>query len=177
LYCSFADEADRGKARSETAKGETEMPENERSVEFAIREFRIEDYQRVMELWAQGGLPLKPQGRDSRKNIARQIGLPNIRFLVVEEGEGGRIVGTVFATHDGRKGWINRLAVDAALRKRGIGARLIREAERWLESRGMDILACLIEDDNVVSMAVFEKLGYKRHPEIIYFARRKFPGV
>ena len=41
----------------------------------------------------------------------------------------------------------------------------------------MDILACLIEDGNAVSMAVFEKLGYKKHPEIIYFAKRKYPGV
>jgi len=145
--------------------------------EVRIREFRIEDYDRVMELWAAGGLPLKPQGRDSREQIARQIEMTNVFFLVAEEGEGGRVIGTVLATHDGRKGWINRLAVDAALRKRGIGAFLIREAEAWLESRGMDILACLIEDDNAVSMAVFEKLGYKKHPEIIYFAKRKYPGV
>jgi len=142
-----------------------------------IRKFRIEDCDRVMELWAEGGLPLKPQGRDSREQIARQIEMPNVLFLVAEEGEGGRVVGSVLATHDGRKGWINRLAVDAALRKRGLGAFLVREAEGWLESRGMDILACLIEDDNAVSMAVFEKLGYKKHPEIIYFAKRKYPGV
>ncbi|TFG57874.1 MAG: GNAT family N-acetyltransferase [Candidatus Aminicenantes bacterium] len=141
------------------------------------RDFRIEDYDRVMELWAEGGLPLKPQGRDSRENIAKQIEMPNVLFLVAEEGKGGRIIGTVLATHDGRKGWINRLAVDAALRKRGIGAWLVREAERRLEALGMDILACLIEDDNAVSMAVFEKLGYKKHPEIIYFAKRKYPGV
>lgn len=142
-----------------------------------IRDFRPSDYDRVMELWADGGLPLKPEGRDSRKNIVRQISLANVRFLVAEEGEGGRVVGTVLATHDGRKGWINRVAVDAALRKRGLGARLVAEAERWLESQGMDILACLIEDDNAVSMAVFERLGYKKHPEILYFAKRKYPGV
>jgi ribosomal protein S18 acetylase RimI-like enzyme len=142
-----------------------------------IREFRPADYDRVMALWAEGGLPLKPQGRDSLENIVRQTGLANVRFLVAEEGEGGRVVGTVLATHDGRKGWINRLAVDAALRKRGLGARLVREAEQWLESQGLDILACLIEDDNAVSMAVFGKLGYKKHPEIIYFAKRKHPGV
>jgi ribosomal protein S18 acetylase RimI-like enzyme len=142
-----------------------------------IREFLIEDYDRVMELWAAGGLPLKPRGRDSRENIAQQIRQPNVLFLVAEEGEKGRVIGTVLATHDGRKGWINRLAVDAALRKRGIGARLVREAEGRLETLGMDILACLIEDDNAVSMAVFEKLGYKKHPEIIYFAKRKYPGV
>ncbi len=142
-----------------------------------IRGFRIEDYDRVMELWAEGGLPLKPQGRDSRENIALQVKMPNVLFLVAEEGAGGRVIGTVMATHDGRKGWINRLAVDVALRKQGIGARLVREAERRLEALGMDILACLIEDDNAVSMAVFEKLGYKKHPEIIYFAKRKYPGV
>jgi len=145
--------------------------------EVRIRPFRMEDYDRVMDLWAQGGLPLKPQGRDSRENIARQVGLVNVRFLVAEDGEGGPVVGTVFATHDGRKGWINRLAVDASSRRRGTGARLVREAERWLEAQGMDILACLIESDNEVSMAVFEKLGYTKHPEILYFAKRKFPGV
>ena len=153
------------------------MPEKSQRDDLKVREFRIEDYDRVMELWAEGGLPLKPQGRDSRENIARQVKMPNVLFLVAEEREGDRVIGTVMATHDGRKGWINRLAVDAALRKRGSGARLVREAERRLEALGMDILACLIEDDNAVSMAVFEKLGYKKHPEILYFAKRKYPGV
>jgi ribosomal protein S18 acetylase RimI-like enzyme len=153
------------------------MPETVPAETVRIRPFRLDDHERVMALWAEGGLPLKPAGRDSRDNIAKQIRLPNVRFLVAEEGEGGRVVGTVFATHDGRKGWINRLAVDAALRRRGLGARLVRAAEDWLEAQGMDILACLIEGDNAVSMAVFERLGYKKHPEIIYFAKRKYPGV
>jgi ribosomal protein S18 acetylase RimI-like enzyme len=153
------------------------MSNDRKSEGLMIRGFCIEDYARVMEIWAEGGLPLKPKGRDSLENIAKQLRQPNVLFLVAEEGEGGRVVATVLATHDGRKGWINRLAVDATLRKQGIGARLVREAERRLEALGMDILACLIEDDNDVSMAVFEKLGYKKHPEIIYFAKRKYPGV
>jgi ribosomal protein S18 acetylase RimI-like enzyme len=139
------------------------------------RKFAMADYDRVMEIWAQGALPLKTRGRDSRANIKRQLRRSNILFLVAEFE--GRVIGTVLATHDGRKGWINRLAVDEASRRKGLGARLVREAERWLESQGMDILACLIEADNPVSMAVFEKLGYTKHPEIIYFAKRKHPGV
>lgn len=153
------------------------MPEIDRANGIEIREFRIEDYDAITALWALGGLPLKPRGRDSRENIAGQIRLPNVRFFVAEEKAGGKLVGTVLATHDGRKGWINRLAVDPSARRRGLGAWLVREAEGWLESRGMDILACLIEEGNAVSMAVFEKLGYKKHPEIIYFAKRKYPGV
>jgi N-acetylglutamate synthase len=143
----------------------------------SIRAFRPSDYDRVMELWFAGGLPLKPQGRDSREAIARQLALPNVRFLVAEEGDGGRVVGTVLATHDGRKGWINRVAVDAALRRRGLGARLVRAAEDWLASEGLDILACLIEEDNDVSMSLFAALGYTKHAEIVYFAKRKHPGV
>jgi ribosomal protein S18 acetylase RimI-like enzyme len=148
------------------------MPQDHR---VTVREFRMAEYDQVMAIWMEGRLPLKPSGRDSRENISRQIREPNVLFLVAEEGS--RIIGTVLATHDGRKGWINRLAVQAAWRLKGIGARLVREAEGWLESQGMDILACLIENDNTVSMAAFEKLGYKRHPEILYFAKRKFPDV
>jgi N-acetylglutamate synthase len=153
------------------------MPMTENGRAFEIGAFHIEDYDRIMALWAAGGLPLKPHGRDSRKNIARQTGRPNVRFLVARDGRDGRVVGTVLATHDGRKGWINRLAVEAGLRRLGLGARLVRAAEAWLEAEGMDILACLIEDDNAVSMSVFERLGYKKHPEIIYFAKRKTPGA
>jgi ribosomal protein S18 acetylase RimI-like enzyme len=153
------------------------MIENGDEETLRIEAFRIEDYDRVMALWAAGALPLKPRGRDSRENIARQIELPNVRFLVGRVEPGGRLIGTVLATHDGRKGWINRLAVDASMRRRGIGAELVRAAEAWLEAEGMDILACLIESDNPVSMQVFETLGYTKHEDIIYFAKRKYPGV
>jgi ribosomal protein S18 acetylase RimI-like enzyme len=89
----------------------------------------------------------------------------------------GRLVGVVLGTSDGRKGWINRLAVDAMCRRRGIGRRLVLEAERRLAAAGMKIFACLIEDENTMSMKVFESLGYAKHPEIVYFARRTYPGV
>jgi len=142
-----------------------------------VRDFRIEDYEPVMALWRAGGLPLKPEGRDSRASLAGQIQTPQIQFLVAEDAGSGRVIGTVLASHDGRKGWINRLAVDPGWRGRGIGARLLRDAERWLEGQGLGILACLIEEDNPLSMAVFEKRGYRRHPEIHYFAKRRDPGI
>jgi ribosomal protein S18 acetylase RimI-like enzyme len=141
-----------------------------------IREFRPADYDDVMALWQAVRLPLKPQGRDSRENIERQLDQPTVIFLVAETAE-GRVVGTVLATHDGRKGWINRLAVAPDLQRAGLGRRLIEEAEARLGALGLGIIAALIEDDNPVSMAVFERLGYVRHPEILYFAKRKSPGA
>jgi ribosomal protein S18 acetylase RimI-like enzyme len=144
-------------------------------MEIIVRRFRIEDYDRVMELWQQSGLPLKPKGRDSRQEIERQIKLSQVIFLVAEAE--GKVIGTVLATHDGRKGWINRLAVDSAYRHRGLAQKLVAEAEAELEKAGLGIFAALIEEDNLPSIRLFEKMGYEFHPEIKYFARKKFPEV
>jgi N-acetylglutamate synthase len=151
------------------------MTRDTRTDAILIREFASADYDRIMEIWTAGRLPVKPQGRDSRAQIEKQVRQRNVTFLVAEAD--GRVIGTVLATHDGRKGWINRLAVDASRRRRGLGRRLVLEAERRLAKAGLEIFACLIEEENTVSMAVFESLGYKKHPEIIYFAKRKHPEV
>lgn len=151
------------------------MTRDTRTDAILIREFASADYDRIMEIWTAGPLPVKPQGRDSRAQIEKQVRQRNVTFLVAEAD--GRVIGTVLATHDGRKGWINRLAVDASRRRRGLGRRLVLEAERRLAKAGLEIFACLIEEENAVSMAVFESLGYKKHPEIIYFTKRKHPEV
>jgi len=140
-------------------------------VELSIRPFRMGDYDAVMALWKEAGLPLRPSGRDSRDRIRAQIAEPNVIFLVAE-AEGG-LAGTVLATHDGRKGWINRLAVRRDLRRRGIGVRLVREAESRLAAAGMDVLACLIEEGNDVSMDFFSRLGYERKDDIHYFVKKE----
>lgn len=144
-------------------------------MDIVIRRFKMSDYDRVIELWQQGNLPLKPKGRDSREEIERQIQLSNVIFLVAESA--GKVIGTVLATHDGRKGWINRLAVDPAFRGQGLGQILIKEAEKELEKERIMMFAALIEEDNLPSINLFEKLGYEYHPEIKYFTRKKFPEI
>lgn len=140
-----------------------------------IRKFRIEDYDRIIKLWEKCRLPLKPEGRDGREEISRQIQLDQVIFLVAEVEAG--LVGTILATHDGRKGWINRLAVDPAFRGQGLAKNLVRQAERELEKAGLQMFAALIEEDNLPSIKLFEKLGYSFHPEIKYFTRKKSPEV
>ncbi len=141
----------------------------------AIRELRIEDYDALIALWNAAGLSHRPHGRDRRDHIAREIAGPCSIFLVATDN--GRIVGSVLGTHDGRKGWINRLAVHPDYQRRGIAAQLVSAVEQRLEAVGIDIVAALIEDWNTVSQTVFDKIGYYRHEDIHYYSKRKSPEV
>jgi len=141
----------------------------------SLRPLTIDDYDGLRDLWQEAGLPYRPNGRDTRENIASQMRSDCSIYLVAEED--GRMVGAVLGTHDGRKGWINRLAVVPDQRKRGIAAMLVRAVEERLLERGIEIFACQIENWNEPSMTVFDHLGYTRHDDIIYFTKRLRPDV
>lgn len=141
------------------------------NLELKVRKMTLKDYDSVIALWKEGNVPYRPQGRDSKKNIIEQIQQLNCYFLVAEVNK--KIIGAIVGTHDGRKGWINRLVVAPSFRKKGIAKRLIEEIEHHFTSLGIDIVACLIEDWNTTSMQVFEQLGYTKHTDILYFSKRK----
>ncbi len=140
-----------------------------------IREFSIKDYGALITLWNDAQLPFKPKGRDKRDKIECEIKQENAIFLVAEIN--GKLVGSVFGTHDGRKGWINRLVVASEFQRQNIAKKLIAEVEYRFSELGIDIIACLIEDWNTKSLQVFEKLGYKKHTDIVYFSKRKDSNV
>jgi len=140
-----------------------------------IREFSIKDYDALMTLWNDAKLPFKPTGRDKRDNIECELKQENAIFLVAEIN--GKLVGSVFGTHDGRKGWINRVAVAPEFQRQNIAKKLIAEVEDRFSELGIDIISCLVEDWNTKSLKVFEKLGYKKHTDILYFSKRKDSNV
>jgi N-acetylglutamate synthase len=138
-----------------------------------IRKFEPGDYDGVIGLWNRADLPVRAQGRDSYANICRQVTEANVILLLAEVE--GRIIGTVLGTHDSRKGWINRLAIDTDFRRKNLATRLVSEVEKWLQSNGLDVFACVIESDNDASMELFTKLGYTEW-DVRYFSKRKSDG-
>jgi ribosomal protein S18 acetylase RimI-like enzyme len=87
------------------------------------------------------------------------------------------LIGTAIISCDVRKGWINRLAVDVAHRNRGIAKALISESERILRKNGMRLFCALIETPNIASQELFEKSGYVKHRDIMYFSKRDTDDV
>lgn len=140
-----------------------------------IRGFRLEDYEAVLRLWTEAGLPFRPLGRDRREAVAAELQGGRAVFLLAEAG--GLLVGVILGTHDGRKAWINRLAVVPAFRRRGIARLLVREVEERMDALGLDITAALVESDNQASLRFFRDIGYVHDPEIEYVSRRRSPDT
>ncbi len=143
--------------------------------DITIRDFTMDDFDAVIAFWTEEDSEHKPLGRDRRECIEKELSLPTSAFLVAELD--GRIVGTVFGTHDGRKGWINRLAVASDLRRQGLAGRLVAAAEESLHEMGIEIIGALIWDTNAPSIAFAEGIGYERHDDCLYFSKRKGPEV
>ncbi len=143
----------------------------------AIRRLTTDDYDAIRDIWVRSGLTsLRLKGRDAPGEFARQME-SGCQIALGAELD-GKLVGVVLATHDGRKGWINRLAVDPEYRRRGIAKALIAEAERVLrEEKGMRIIAALIEADNEPSLELFQSVGYHLSRDIYYLSKRENPDV
>jgi ribosomal protein S18 acetylase RimI-like enzyme len=134
------------------------------------REMLPSEYEKLILLWQFAGLPFKVSGRDSRENILKQMKSDSNRFVVaILESE---FIGSVIASHDFRKGWLNRLAVHPDFRKMGIAKRLIELAESYFQENGIFIYACTIEATNEASKKLFTGEGYTEHHDIYYFSKR-----
>jgi GNAT superfamily N-acetyltransferase len=129
----------------------------------------------IIDLWQQAGLHIRPDGRDSLRSFTHQMATGVQTPIGLRDGE--RLVAVVLATHDSRKGWINRLAVDPDYRRQGLATRLIRLCEEHFRSLGIDIWAALIEDWNDASLALFQRAGYALAPDITYASRRSHAQV
>ena len=140
-----------------------------------IRKLTTSDYDEMIKLWERSSLPFKPRGRDSRQEITRQMNRNS--DLLLGAFEGRALVGTVIGSYDDRKGWINRLAVDPKYRRKGIAQLLIARIEMALREKSARIICALVEESNLKSISLFEKLGYVTDRGILYLSKRESEDV
>lgn len=130
----------------------------------------VSDYPDILDLWQRAGLPVRGEGRDAPDEFARQMASAAQRVIGIRADD--RLVAVVVLTHDGRKGWINRLAVAPDQRRQGLARRLVAEAERWFtQDLGLEVWAALIAHHNTASLALFDALAYEQ-PDVVYVSKR-----
>jgi ribosomal protein S18 acetylase RimI-like enzyme len=83
-----------------------------------------------------------------------------VAFLVAVAD--GRIVGKAVLdwTHHHGSAWLWMFSVDPQYRSRGIGSRVIVEAEMRAREHGCDVVELAVDDDNPRALDLYVRLGY-----------------
>lgn len=140
-----------------------------------LRRLTLADYPELIKLWRRAGLPYKPRGRDSRAHIAKEISANPDFFIGAFDRE--LLAGAIIASHDGRKGWLNRVAVDPDYRRQGLARRLTLAGERALRRHGIRIFGLLVHSYNKASLSLAQSMGYRLHRDILYLSKRDSESV
>jgi len=135
-----------------------------------IRQFEARDEDAVVQLWQDCGLVVP--WNSSHRDIQRKSRVQAEMFLVACSA--GRIVATVMAGYDGHRGWINYLAVHPEHRRRGLGRRMVSEAESRLRAAGCPKINLQVRRANAAAMAFYRRIGFKED-HVVSFGKRLEP--
>lgn len=131
-----------------------------------IRAMTPEDYPQAYLLWTSDpGVGLRAAD-DSREGIERYL-RRNPATCFVAEAE-GRVVGTLLAGHDGRRGYIGHTVVHPDFRRQGVGSALVRAAESAFRREGIRKAALVVFAANETGNAFWEKMGYAVREDLVY---------
>ena len=133
-----------------------------------IRSMKIEDYDEIFSMWQITSKRALCEA-DSRDNIER--------YLLRNEGmsqvavENGRIIGTVLAGHDGRRGFIHHMAVLPEHRRKHIGNALATEAIKKITEDGIDKTHIFCYQDNLTGQGFWTSLGFKKRGDLFVYSK------
>ncbi|MDC0610333.1 GNAT family N-acetyltransferase [Vibrio sp.] len=132
-----------------------------------IREMEISDYESVIGLWRQTE-SLSLRDADSKENIgAYLIKNPGLSFVALMDDN---IVGAVLSGTDGRRGYLQHLAVSSDYRKQGIGQALVGETIQALGLLGIAKTHLFVLSDNLGAQGFYQSLGWYPRDEVRMFS-------
>lgn len=101
-------------------------------------------------IWGAGG------AGPGRLAVMERVALPKIRLLA---RDGDRPAGCAFVDLWGGTAMLQALVVAPGHRRRGLGARLVREAAAWAVEQGAARLALAVSRDNAAALELYRGLG------------------
>lgn len=133
-----------------------------------IRQFTMEDYDEVYELWIRiPGVGLRSMD-DSREGMEQFIRRnPTTNFVAIEDGH---IVGVILGGHDGRRGTIYHTCVEEAYRRRSIAKEMTDCLIVAMKKEKITRLGLLCFKNNEPGSRFWETFGFTRREDLNYYA-------
>ncbi len=132
-----------------------------------IREMTINDYEEVFAMWQITSKRALSEA-DSKEQISRYLtrnaGMSQVAV------ENGRIIGTVLAGHDGRRGFIHHMAVLPEYRRHRIGHRLAQKAVEKISAEGIDKTHIFCYQNNETGQSFWQDFGFKKREDVFVFS-------
>ncbi len=130
-----------------------------------IRPMQIEDYPALYALWVSCGNGLNNLD-DSEEGVAKYLKRnPTTSFIAEEHGQ---LIGAVLAGHDGRRGYIQHMAVSESCRRRGIGSKLVEVCLDAMRKEGIHKVALVAFKRNQLGNAFWEQQGFTLREDLNY---------
>jgi N-acetylglutamate synthase len=139
--------------------------------EFVIREMTIADYDPVRELLRSvPGVTLR--SADSPEATGRYLARnPGLSFVALAgERAGEQIVGCVMCGQDGRRGYLQHLAVEPGSRRLGIGTALVERSLAALRLLGIEKTHIDVLTDNTQAQEYWAKLGWRKRSDLVRYS-------
>ncbi|PWJ50966.1 GNAT family N-acetyltransferase [Faecalicatena contorta] len=132
-----------------------------------IRIMTIDDYDGVYSLWKKiKGFGLRSVD-DSREGVQRFLRRNPTTSIVAEED--GKIVGSILCGHDGRRGCLYHVCVDAQYRRRGIGKEMVVKAMEALKQEEINKVSLIAFTKNDIGNAFWNTIGWTRRLDLNYY--------
>jgi ribosomal protein S18 acetylase RimI-like enzyme len=114
-------------------------------------------YDAAVRLWHDSGLtrPWNDPDADLRRAASGRASA-----VLAAVGDDGGLLATAMVGHDGHRGWVYYLAVDAAARGSGLGRRMMEACEAWVQARGIPKIQLMVRATNQAVVGFYEHLGY-----------------
>ena len=132
-----------------------------------IREMTIADYEEVFAMWqitTKRALSRADEKEQIAKYLERSGGMSQVAVA------DGKIVGTVLASHDGRRGFIHHMAVLPEYRRQHIGHSLAQRAIEKIRDEGIDKTHIFCYQNNETGQSFWKDFGFKKREDIFVYS-------
>lgn len=131
------------------------------------RRLEISDYEAIMALWRDcAGVSLREA--DSRAGIEAYLARnPGLSFVAEVDAQ---IIGTIMAGHDGKRGYIQHLAIADDWRQRGVATRLVETCLAALKRAGIVKSHVHVLADNRQGRTFWLQRGWHHRAEIAMYS-------